>query len=525
MSCFTNAHVLKLVLRSGFSCAVLTALCGCARLAPRPVRTVWLSGDGAARARIIVPDKPSERVQRAAVTLADYLKRSTGAGLKVVEEDAAGEAGPADIHVGPTTVVRELDLGLDSLDADGFVLSFPEEGSAAVVICGPSDYGTQFGVYEFLERYVGVRWLFPGKLGEHVPPHATLGVPAVEVRDEPAFFSRQMSGLRGRDQLAWAGRNRMHGRIKFHHNLIKLFPPETYTKTHPEFFPIHNGQRFLPETNKMQYWQPCYTAPGLVDEAVKNINAYFDAHPDAPSYSLGANDCGGYCQCDACMARIPGTDNFLGNVDYSDLYYDWANKVIERVLKEHPDKYFGCLAYSNVASPPRAVSVHPRMIPYMTYDRMKWLVPEIEKEGHEMTREWAAASPTLAWYDYIYGGQYCVPRVWFHKMGDYYRFGFANNVRCSYAEAYPSEDWREGPKLYVSLKLLWDPSRDVDELLDEWYRCAVGPGAAPALAAYYRFWEEFWAGPGLETEVVQARAQTAIPGIQSYRLPRCTERR
>ncbi len=500
MTCSAPLRVSWLVVNPGFMGAVLTVLCACAWLSPASARTVLLSSDGVARVRIVVPDEPSERVQHAATELADFLKRSTGADFEVVEETAAKEAGLANIHVGLTTVVRGLDLGLDALDADGFVLSFPEDGGAAVVICGASDYGTQFGVYEFLERYVGVRWLFPGELGEHVPSHATLDVQAAEVRDAPSFFSRQMSGLRGREQVIWAQRNRMHGRIKFHHNLIRLFPPETYTKTHPEFFPIQNGTRFLPETNTPHHWQPCYTAPGLVEEAVKNIDAFFDAHPDAPSYSLGANDSSGYCQCDACMAQIPGTDNFLGRVDYSDLYYDWANKVIEGVLKEHPDKYFGCLAYSEVAAPPEAVSVHPRMIPYMTYDRMKWLDEEIESEGHEMTRDWAAASPTLGWYDYIYGSSYCVPRVWFHKMGEYYRFGFANNVRCSYAEAYPSDDWREGPKLYVSLKLLWDPSRDVDELLDDWYRCAVGPEAAPALAAYYRFWEEFWAGPVLETE-------------------------
>ncbi|MCP4640797.1 MAG: DUF4838 domain-containing protein, partial [bacterium] len=179
-------------------------------------------------------------------------------------------------------------------------------------------------------------------------------------------------------------------------------------------------------------------------------------------------------------------------VDYSDLYFDWCNKVIEGVLAKHPDKYFGCLAYSEVAAPPKQVNVHPRMIPYMTYDRMKWADAALRKEGHRMTRDWAEVSPTLGWYDYIYGKFYCVPRVWFHDMAQYYRFAQRSNVRCSYAEAYPSNDWREGPKLYVSLKLLWTPKQDVDALLDDWYACAVGVEAAHALAEYFAFWEEFW---------------------------------
>ena len=35
-----------------------------------------------------------------------------------------------------------------------------------VVIAGPTPYGTEFGVCEFLERYVGGRRLMPGPYGE-----------------------------------------------------------------------------------------------------------------------------------------------------------------------------------------------------------------------------------------------------------------------------------------------------------------------------------------------------------------------
>ena len=83
----------------------------------------------------------------------------------------------------------------------------------------------------------------------------------------------------------------------------------------------------------------------------------------------------------------------------------------------------------------------------------------------------------------LYGTPYCLPRVWFHHMADYYRFGHGQGVRALYAEAYPN--WGEGPKLYVSLKLQWDPERDVDALLDEWMIRCVGRRAARPLARYY----------------------------------------
>jgi hypothetical protein len=430
---------------------------------------------------ICVDAEAGKQVRAAAELCVAYIQESTGVALSIVSE--APEEGTA-LFIGPNP--RKVDLA--ELDDDGYVIAFPDARS--MVIQGPTDWGTEFGVYAFLERYVGVRWLMPGADGTDVPTHESLAIPAEPVRDEPAFFSRLFSGLQGAAQADWARRNRMRGRVQFHHNLLRLFPPETYTKSHPEFFPIHGGERFLPATNSTHHWQPCFTAPGIVEIAIENISAYFDANPDAPSYSLGANDSSGYCECENCLARISGEKNFLTRTDYSDLYYDWANQVIEGVLEKHPGKWFGCLAYSEVAAPPGKVKVHPRLIPYLTYDRMKWKNAALRETGEALTKDWQAQSPVLGWYDYIYGTPYCLPRVWFHHMADYYRFGHVKGVRALYAEAYPN--WGEGPKLYVSLKLQWDPSLDVDALLQEWYVRCVGEEAAPHLAAYYAHWEDFW---------------------------------
>ena len=437
-------------------------------------------------ADIVTGKNVSNQVIIAAKRLAKYIEKSTGVLLPITKAGSNNQL--IHIHVGPSTYVNGLNLDLANLDADGFVISFPDAGN--IVIIGPSDWGTEFGVYEFLERYIGVRWLMPGPDGEHVPKKNIVELPLQEVRQEPAFFSRMLSGLPNETQQTWARRNRMHSRISFHHNLIRLFPPEEYTKIHPEFFPIINGKRYLPPTNSTHSWQPCFTAPGIVGEAIKNINKYFDEHPEATYYSLGVNDGSGHCECERCRARDSGQNNYLGRRDVSDRYFEWANAVVEGVLKKHPNKWFGCLAYSELAEPPSRVGVHPRIVPFMTYDRMKWIDPEIEKQGKELTERWHNTSPALGWYDYIYGTPYCLPRVYFHTMADYYSYAQGHGVKAMYAEAYPN--WGEGPKLYTALKLMWDPTLDVDALLNDWYTCAVGKKAAADLAAYYALWENFW---------------------------------
>lgn len=433
------------------------------------------------------PDYPQKSLREIAEVLSEYIKKSSGIGLNVVPESNSIQDTPIQIHIGNTEYVKRRGLELNKLDADGFILDSTDSGK--IVIAGPTSYGTEFGVYEFLERYVGVRWLMPGPDGEDVPANTSLSIPSEHVEQQPAYISRCLSGLFSEPEVAWSRFNRMRWRLSFHHNLFNVVYPGTYAKTHPEFFPVKNGKRFIP--TEMGEWQPCFTADGLVEEAIKNICDYFEKHPNVPSYSLGVNDQSGYCECEKCRTRFPAHKNSLGLDDFSDLYYDWCNKVVDGVLKKYPDKYFGCLAYSEVFDPPTHVKINERLLPFLTYDRMKWVDPEIETKGHETTKEWAKVCPTMGWYDYLYGLQYFVPRIYVHKMAEYYRYGYANGVRAIYAEAYPN--WGgEGPKVYVALKILWDPNQDVDVLLNDWYIRAVGPKASDDLAAYFSFWEDFW---------------------------------
>ncbi len=452
---------------------------------------VEIVADGAAKAVVVVSDNVDDR--RAAELLCEYIAKSSGVRLAIKHETDLGADDGVQIHVGATDYVASHKLNVAALDGDGFFLDSTAMKPSNIVIAGPTSWGTEFGVCEFLERYVGVRWLFPSDAGEDVPKHASIRIPRERVTQEPAFVSRQFSGNFGAVQEQWERRNRMHGRVEFHHNLSNLFPPAKYGQTHPEFFPIKDGVRFIPPEGITTNWQPCFTAPGIVDEAVKNICEYFEQHPEATSYSLGSNDGGGDCEGSAdCQCGSPKQDgvNFLGVRNTSDRYFTWCNRVVERVLKKYPDKFFGCLAYSATAQAPTQVKLHPRLIPFMTYDRMAWIDPEVEARGKKLTEQWAQASNSFGWYDYIYGGTYCLPRVYFHKMAEYYRYGHAKGVKAMYAESYAN--WGEGPKLYVAAKLQWNPEQDVDALLRDWYVRAVGEDAADDLAAYYAHWEDFW---------------------------------
>lgn len=439
---------------------------------PSPIELV---GNGNTNAVVVTSVYADAKTSAAAQTLAQYIQQATGQ-LMPVMTMAHYEANPnlADkvrIYVGTTGAGGDPDAlnKTSALDDDGFGI-FPY--GSTITIIGPTSWGTQFGVYEFLERYIGVRWLMPGADGTDVPQSSTLSVPLGDIVQQPKFQSRVFSPINeyGKSsysvQIEWAKFNRMHYRDQFHHNLYKMFPPSVYGTSHPEYYPA------VPKDDSVGAgWQPCLTN-ATATEAIAIITAYFNNNPDATAYSLGVNDSGGYCE-----------------ENPKEIYYQWVNQIVEGVLQVHPGKQFGVLAYQEVKQPP-TFALHPNVIVYITRDRWNWIDPARKAADLQLHGAWQAVASRVGWYDYLNGNPYLLPRIYTHQMDENYKLSEQAGVVGHYAELYPN--WGEGPKAWISSKLQWNPDLDANELADEWYERAVGSAASPYLKAYYDHWEHFW---------------------------------
>ncbi len=422
--------------------------------------------------------------------LADYIEKSVGQRPGVIADGTPRQTGLA-IHCGMTAYARGLGLPLGTFDSDEFVIAFPDRHN--IVIAGKYQDGIEWGTYEFLERYFGVRWLFGGELGEHVPTHINLNIPTEQVREKPVFLSRAISFNNSRKELTqWAKRHRIRRRLPFSHNLGVLLAPRKYFDTNPEFYPVLNGQRIKPAS--LIAWQPCFTAPGIAQKAAANIIQYFKTHPDTFSYSLGLNDNGGHCECDACLEVDGDTINAIGRPDRSRSYYRFCTEVADRVTAALPGRplKIGVIAYANAVDFPEGEQISPNIVPYLTTDGMRWLDRGIASYEQDQLKRWKNAVHEVGVYDYIYGGLYALPRIYFHHMSNYLRTYQSLGVKHYYAEAYIHKNFYEGPKYYLAMKLLWNPDRSPDQILKDWYESAVGPEAASSVEAYFGLWEDFW---------------------------------
>ena len=428
--------------------------------------------------------------------LARCLKLATGKDFEVVSEREFKPSREQShiIYVGncketPFEDRREL----RKMDRDAYLVHVTAD---AVYLAGPRPWSTYWAVCQFLEDYVGVRWLIPGPLGEDVPQSDSIIVPCGRQVYTPAILSRLWSGA-GHGGV-WSLRQRIHGRYRFHHNLLWVFNPELYYDEHPEWYPLRNGKRYRPGKEDHS-WQPCLASESSVKHAADVARAAWAKNPDLESFSYGPNDSRGWCECEECKAMdrpMKPWDGFEGTHSYR--FYGWMNKVATELEKTDPDKMLGCLAYSTYILPPEKAPLHKNIIPYFTSNRADYWEPVFKRKDQALLAWWGRVANQMGIYDYAYGMGFAIPRIYNHLFQGAIQHAVRNGVKGFYAEVYPN--WGlDGPKLYVMSRILWNPNVNVDALTDEWnqrlFREAAGP-MTQYFARCERAWREQKTGRG-----------------------------
>src|SRR5205085_11296498 len=95
----------------------------------------------------------------------------------------------------------------------------PDTGAGEHLKTGGTSAGTANGIYTFLERYVNVRWLVPGDLGDDVPEQADVRLPAIDVQATPAFASRILPYVQNEAAAVkqWSRRQRLGNSLDLSH--------------------------------------------------------------------------------------------------------------------------------------------------------------------------------------------------------------------------------------------------------------------------------------------------------------------
>ena len=441
-------------------------------------------------------------VEFAASDLQRYLARVTGKTLELGEE----RPNETCIHIGQTRYVKALRLGLEHLDYDGFIVCTRLRGNVPqLIIAGRTPYGTYLGVNYFLRAYVGVQWLFPGKLGEVVPRKPEISIPAeLDDKQEPDFIKRTHSYERNqywgifklRSLLNSAGcepdETNPHpkftpgwvDRTRVSHFFHEVIPPSMHA-AHPEYFPLINGKRFEPKHPNIG-WQPCLSNPEVVARFIKAAQEYFDESPDHLCYSLAENDSGGYCECEKCKAMdYPKAKKWATDLceNYADRSWRFYAQVADVIAKSHPGRYLGVYSYLWSNEPPSdpTIKIPNNMIVRKTFPH------ESDLDRFE---RWSELGLSFGGHEYMYDMGFHEFRHYPHQMADEIRARYRRGMKSIGCEIY-SRASKCAPKIWILSRLLWDIREDVDELMKEYCQYAYGAASGPMLDFWNR-WEEIY---------------------------------
>lgn len=450
--------------------------------------------------RLDIPHGDGECVRYAADKLQEYLYRTMHVSLRT---DAA-KGGRS----------FSLDLSDDvCISDDGFIFSFFEEG---IAITASTPRGIMYGVYSFIEEYLGVRFLTAK--AEYVPARDVVVLPLGRRTEKPAFAMRtylvgdtfqktadpdHMARTKIKDlftvsDMRHGGPTRVYGR-GINHNFRLYVPFEKYGNTHPEFY------RFFYEFEKIFYTIDLtngITDDGALDESVdisvakiviEELKKDIDAHPEADVFN--------FTQEDGCYYYESERNTRLAEkYKRSGILIRFCNVVVRELNKYARAKYgktvnLMTFAYSYTKDAPvqeNGGQIFPIDDTVVADDN---LIIQLALFGNEKEGYFSSAQNTEA--GRIIGEWKHIARhFWFWGYDtNFYRyhafFDSFHNIRanidgfrqmgveylCMHGAHESTTNWQSLIRGYVYRKMMWDDTLSADELTDEFIRLYYGAGA------------------------------------------------
>ena len=495
------------------------------------------------RTDIVIAPDASRSTRFAAEELRDFLTNSFC--VAEVEITTNANDGVAHIFVGASEWATHAGFVTNALARDAFMLGADGRN---VYIVGRDDakvdtrhsiyspntgvwdqlheHATLFGVYEFLESYVGVRMYFPGELGTIVPKVSAIDVPNGVRTVAPDCSARDYSwwsdgvyfeGEKPDSHLLPARkvqyqRNRMqtqyipccHGQNGF--NLLKRFG-----KSHPEYF-VQNPDGSRRTSQSISFAGHLCHSSKAWDEIYRDILSYARGEsPDVrgaavngrwaimafrrPWVDVMPQDGFQPCQCAECRGAYKTNELHYA----TELIWGRTVELANKLKTAAPDIRITQMAYT----PYRRIPDFdiPDNVDVMVAEGGPWTVDDAASLSNQTAeiRGWAEklGHPVWIWtYPNKYGQMaktaFAVPNPTPRSYVRYYShvapwiFGvYAENENDRWFYNYLSN--------YAFGKFCWNKRVDIEAILDEHFRLMFGAAAQP-MAEFVREMESIWVG-------------------------------
>ncbi|NMA20048.1 MAG: DUF4838 domain-containing protein [Lentisphaerae bacterium] len=483
-------------------------------------------------ADIIIPEAAPGIVRLAAEELQKHLSKLTGGEFPI------GKGGKHEFSLvlGNAPQNQALDFDLDSLPRDGFFILATEKSIHIVGRDKPAtqkanlfhllydcqDRATLLGAYEFLEQQ-GIRWPAPGEINTYFPNKTMLACPIGLQRHQPVFTDRMgceyynfmqkyrdsAEYVKSNDEaLLWGLRLKLSGRtsaIGCHtEQFLKLW--EVW-KDHPERFQLmKNGER--------NFKYLCWTDPAVEEIWYRCADAFFSGKkPEAaglphlaswrgqnsrreffidPMDHGSQND--GRCRCQRCdefRRKHPCPDD-------TELVWKVIASVAERIRDKHPGKLIATLVYPPKHHFPTTVKLPDNIAVRLCLPGAKTAaLPQRLKGELQRIKEWSDILgkdqvPLWTYQCEIHGRKLPGPPEVYPGLFASYLQHIRPLAAGVFNEIHALSHTYRNMDMYIQARLMWNPDRDLNTELKEYFEVYYGTQAGPLLQVLFQRFEENW---------------------------------
>jgi len=470
--------------------------------------------DGKTVIPIVVPDNMPEETRRAVNDLSEYIRKISGVKPEIIS--GAGTVPKHALWVGNQPHLSKIFRGLD------LTWKYPEEiliacngkhvlvtGSERTVDGQQVEYGTANAVYTFLEKHLDVRWLWPGDLGEDIIRKDTITLPAFVHRFHPQFRDRkilQHAALWGVSD-DWT----RYQRLKF--SSLEFGPRggshafndwwDKYHADHPDWFALQ------PDGTRDAYPSPltaklCLSNPEVWDQWLAEVEEAIKSNPKATIFNAMEGDSysSGLCVCKNCRAwDHPGgapwtftwknkTEDYVASTNRIVTFWNNLARKLKEKFPERNDLYVLGLAYGSAKPAPVDITIEKNIIiSYVgsfptTGDKLR------TKEKAEILA-WSKFAPNMYYRPNLWywtGGLWGLPDMALKNVREDFRF-LADNHFIGIRIDTAREHWcTQAPQYYLMAQMTWDPFKDGQAVLEDYYSRGFGT-AAEKIKAYWNLME------------------------------------
>ncbi len=442
---------------------------------------------------IIIAEDASPIEVYAAEEFQSHFTQAGGIRLPISSQPDPANGGQRHIFIGSSSAMRASEVGFitDEFCEEDFRIIVRNDNVAIAGSTRVRARGTLYGVYTFLEDYIGVRFLTVDHT--YVPAIGSWRVvgPSDRFYRPPLRFRWSYYGESNRNP-AFATRIRVNtvatdaklggktGLNLINHSFHRHLSSQKYGKEHPEYFALVEGERKLevggggPEL--------CLTNPAVLQIVADSVLDTLRKNPGMENISVSQNDNDKYCRCPNCAAIDKREGTPMGSL------LTFVNAVADEVAKEYPDVMVGTLSYWYSRRPPKTVKPLPNVQIQLCSIECCVLHPINDPDCEKNVQfcqdlaNWGKVCNNISIWNYNTNfSNYLLPCPNLRVIESNIRYFVHNNARGIFMQAAGNALGAEISDLrnYVMANLLWDPTKSGTKLANEFLDLHYGRAGEP----------------------------------------------